>query len=84
MQLEQPAPLEVSWTRRLTCGEVTMLSRLLFTPAEPGSAMLEHFNHLRRQWASKAQALLANLQKITSTNVDRVLSKSLISALSSH
>ncbi len=47
-----------------------------FTSAEPGSAMLEHFNHLRRQWASKAQALLANLQKISSTDVDRVLSKS--------
>jgi hypothetical protein len=47
--------------------------------------MLEHFNHLRRQWASKAQALLANLQKISSTDVDRVLSKShnnIITALS--
>ena len=48
--------------------------------AEPGSAMLEHFNHLRRQWASKAQAMLANLQKITSTDVDRVLSTSLINS----
>lgn len=36
--------------------------------------MLEHFNHLRRQWASKAQVLLASLQDITSTDVDRVLS----------
>ena len=44
--------------------------------AEPGSAMLEHFNHLRRQWASKAQVLLANLQDITSTDVDTVLSRS--------
>ena len=43
--------------------------------AEPGSAMLEHFNHLRRQWASKAQVLLANLQNINSTDVDRVLGK---------
>ena len=76
MQLEQHAPLEVSW--RLACGKLSMPLSLIFTPAEPGSAMLEHFNHLRRQWASKAQALLANLQKITSTNVDRVLSKSLI------
>lgn len=38
--------------------------------------MLEHFNHLRRQWASKAQVLLASLQDMTSTDVDRVLSRS--------
>ena len=38
--------------------------------------MLEHFNHLRRQWASKAQVVLASLQKITSTDVDRVIGKS--------
>lgn len=38
--------------------------------------MLEHFHHLRRQWASKAQVLVANLQKITSTDVDRVLGRS--------
>lgn len=47
----------------------------LVCTAEPGSAMLDHFNHLRRQWASKAQVLLANLQNITSTDVDRVLGK---------
>ena len=41
--------------------------------AEPGSAMLEHFNHLRRQWASKAQKLLRSLDKVTSTQMDEVL-----------
>lgn len=41
-----------------------------------GSAMLEHFNHLRRQWAAKAQFLLANLKKIQETNVDEVIGKS--------
>lgn len=35
--------------------------------------MLEHFNHLRRQWAAKAQFLLANLKRVTTANVDEVL-----------
>ena len=37
--------------------------------------MLEHFNHLRRQWAAKAQFLLANLRRITSVNVEDVIGK---------
>ena len=37
--------------------------------------MLEHFNHLRRQWAAKAQFLLANLRRITAANVDDVIGK---------
>ena len=41
--------------------------------AEPGSAMLEHFNHLRRQWASKAQKLLHSLKKITTVDIEPVL-----------
>ena len=44
--------------------------------ADPGSAMLDHFNHLRRQWASKAQFLLANLKRVSSTDMGRVLGKS--------
>lgn len=28
---------------------------------DPGSAKLDHFSHLRRQWASKAQFFYANL-----------------------
>lgn len=41
--------------------------------AEPGSAMLEHFNHLRRQWASKAQKLLISLKKVTTVDMEEVL-----------
>ena len=37
--------------------------------------MLDHFNHLRRQWASKVQFLLANLKNITTVDVDKVLGK---------
>ena len=40
---------------------------------EAGSAMLEHFDHLRRQWAAKAQFLLGNLRKIKLVNVDEVI-----------
>ena len=35
--------------------------------------MLEHFNHLRRQWAAKAQFLLANLKKTRAANMDEVI-----------
>lgn len=41
--------------------------------AEPGSAMLEHFNHLRRQWASKAQKLLVSMKKVTTVDMEEVL-----------
>lgn len=41
--------------------------------ADPGSAMLEHFNHLRRQWASKAQKLLVSLKKVTTVDMEEVL-----------
>lgn len=41
--------------------------------ADPGSAMLDHFNHLRRQWAAKARFLQANLKKITSTDVGKAI-----------
>lgn len=40
---------------------------------EAGSAMLEHFNHLRRQWAAKAQFLVTNLKRITMVNVTEVI-----------
>lgn len=40
---------------------------------EPGSAMLEHFNHLRRQWAAKAQLLQASLQTISSANMEEAI-----------
>ena len=40
---------------------------------DSGSAVLEHFNHLRRQWASKGQFLLGNLRKISTANVDDVI-----------
>ena len=43
--------------------------------ADPGSAMLDHFNHLRRQWAAKAQFLQANLKSITTVDVGRVLGR---------
>ena len=49
------------------------LSLSLPPPAEPGSAMLDHFNHLRRQWASKGQSLLANLRAVTSADMQGVL-----------
>ena len=37
--------------------------------------MLDHFNHLRRQWAAKAQFLQANLKSITTVDVGRVLGR---------
>ena len=37
--------------------------------------MLDHFNHLRRQWAAKARFLQANLKKITSTDVGKAIGK---------
>lgn len=40
---------------------------------EAGSAMLEHFNHLRRQWSAKAQFLVTNLKRITTVNVTEVI-----------
>ena len=40
----------------------------------PGSAMLDHFSHLRRQWAAKAQYFRAYLIKSSATvNVDEVI-----------
>ena len=41
--------------------------------AEPGSAMLEHFTHLRRQWASKAHKLLFSLNKVTTAEMTEVI-----------
>lgn len=35
--------------------------------------MLEHFNHLRRQWSAKAQFLVTNLKRITTVNVTEVI-----------
>ena len=35
--------------------------------------MLDHFNHLRRQWASKGQFLLANLRDVTTADMQGVL-----------
>jgi len=37
--------------------------------ADAGSAMLEHFNHLHRQWATKAQFLLGSLHKVKSADM---------------
>ena len=35
--------------------------------------MLDHYNHLRRQWAAKAQHLLANLRKSHVPHLSAVL-----------
>ena len=45
----------------------------MYDVAEPGSAMLEHFNHLRRQWCSKAQKLLVSLKRVTTADMEEVL-----------
>jgi hypothetical protein len=64
------AALSVSFLRKLTPHAVGACRSLT---SEPGSAMLEHFNHLRRQWASKAQKLLHSLKKITTVDIEPVL-----------
>ena len=47
---------------------------LCFTnTADPGSAKLDHFSHLRRQWASKAQNFRANLHSVEETDVTDVV-----------
>ena len=77
--LKKLSPHVVGACRSLTCRLTTLLAGALelfnTCVAEPGSAMLEHFNHLRRQWASKAQKLLHSLRKITSADMDHVLGK---------
>ena len=39
-------------------------------------SFLKHFNHLRRQWASKAQKLLVSLQKVKAADMEEVLGNS--------
>ena len=85
--LRKLTPHAVGACRSLTCMPFTRTQSLysvsyslaLFLPAaEPGSAMLEHFNHLRRQWASKAQKLLHCLKKITTANMEPVLGTTIL------
>lgn len=37
---------------------------LIVVSGDPGSATLDHFSHLRRQWAAKAQRFSANLHQV--------------------
>ena len=44
-----------------------------FISVDPSSSKLDHFSHLRRQWASKAQNFRANLNNLeTGINTDSV------------
>ena len=70
--------LEHQHSRQLSQTQYILTSLLTHThththTADPGSAMLDHFNHLRRQWAAKARFLQANLKKITSTDVGKAI-----------
>jgi hypothetical protein len=60
----------ISFLKKLTPHAVGACRSLA---SEPGSAMLEHFNHLRRQWASKAQKLVVSLQNVKAADMEEVL-----------
>ena len=47
---------------------MTLKVALIHCIGDPGSAKLDHFSHLRRQWAAKAQCFYANLQSTNEHN----------------
>ena len=64
------AAMAINLLRKLTPHAINACHAL---SSGPGSALLEHFGHLRRQWASKAQKLLTCLKRVTGANMEEVL-----------